>query len=172
MNTAGQQFDKSPLYRTRLSHFVAYAAQSLSRAHLWTPADTRCVCVYRNGFIGVHGVTGCRFTSLLGPGCWRFDLLCQKDTTCEKVREVATPDSSFTLTVVSDMLSDEPYFVPPCIADAFSPPRDNPTHCFRQAAHEAAQASVPHTSAGPYLWSLQLPKPANLCLHPGRLRQR
>lgn len=57
-------------------------------------------------------------------------------------------------------------------ADAFSLPRDNPTPCFSQAAHEAALGWAPHTSASRYLWSLRLPKPANLCSLPDRRLQR
>lgn len=87
---------------------------------------------------------------------------------CEKPRHL----SLYLRQLVSDVLSHELRFAPACIADAFSLPQDNPTRCFSQAAHEAAQASAPHTSASPYLWSLQLPKPANLCLHPGRRLRR
>lgn len=59
-----------------------------------------CVCVYRDGLNGGHGVPGCHFTSLVGPGCWKFDMLYQKDATCEKVRKVATSESLFTSTGV------------------------------------------------------------------------
>lgn len=42
-------------------------------------------------------------------------------------------------------------------------PLDKLTRCLRQAVHEAALASGPHTSASLHLWSLQPLKPANLC---------
>lgn len=44
------------------------------------------VCVNRNRFSGADGVTGCRFASLPGPDYWEFDVLYQKNPTCEEVR--------------------------------------------------------------------------------------
>lgn len=46
--------------------------------------------------------------------------------------------------------------------DASSLPQDSPTHCFGRAAHEAALAWRPHTSASQYLWNLQPLKSVNL----------
>lgn len=57
------------------------------------------VCVNRNRFSGAHGVTGCRFTSLSGPEYWEFDVLYQKNPTCEEVQEVALADSTRRLSL-------------------------------------------------------------------------
>lgn len=57
-------------------------------------------------------------------------------------------------------------------AEAFSLLQDSPTRCFSQAAHEAALDSAPCTSASRCLWSLRLPKSANLCSLPDQRLQR
>lgn len=116
-----------------------------------------CVCVLRSRLVGIYCVTGSWSSSAFGPGYWESDVLYKETTTHQEVQRFL----SFSLCsiIVSYACSSCVYF----FTDASSLPQASPTQGFGRAAHKAAPASRPHTSASLYLWSPQPLKPVNFC---------